>query len=117
MIMFEAKHQDLRPYRQGDVLLVPCTGIPAGAHEEATEDGRVVLARGERTGHAHTMAADRVCYFREDGSGQGLIYVSGSTPVELTHEEHAPLAIPPGSYRVVRQHEYQPQASPRTVAD
>lgn len=108
-----------RPYRQGDVLLMPCPKIPARAHQEPPEDGRVVLARGETTGHSHTIAADRVTYFREDGSGSGggYIRVDGSTPVDLLHEEHAPLTIPPGNYRVVRQREYQPQARPRTVID
>lgn len=106
-----------RSFRQGDVLLVACAEIPFGACEEAAEDGRVVLARGEQTGHAHTMSAARVRYFREDGSGSGFIRVGGSAPVDLRHEEHAPLAIPPGTYRVVRQREYQPRAAPRTVAD
>ena len=115
--MLDTIQRFLRPYRQGDVLLVPCAEIPTGAFEEAAENGRVVLARGEQTGHAHTMAADRVCYFREDGTGSGFIRVSGTAPVDLTHEEHAPLAIPPGSYRVVQQREYQPRAAPRVVAD
>jgi len=115
--MLDTTQRVLQPYRQGDVLLVPCADIPAGAVEEAAEHGRVVLARGERTGHAHTMAADRVCYFREDGTGRGFIRVAGPAPVDLTHEEHAPLAIPPGSYRVVQQREYQPRAAPRAVTD
>jgi hypothetical protein len=34
----------------------------------------------------------------------------------LLHEEHAPVAVPPGNYRVVRQREYAP-ARPRFVAD
>lgn len=116
--MLETKQQVLRPYRQGDVLLVPCGDIPARALAEAAENGRVVLARGERTGHAHTMAADRVCYFREDGSGGGaFIRVAGPAPVALMHEEHAALTIPPGSYRVVQQREYQPRAAPRATSD
>lgn len=106
-----------QPYRQGDVLLIPCTAIPAGAQEEVPEQGRVVLARGELTGHAHTMAADRVRYFRDDGLSQGYVRIDGGDPVPLTHEEHAALAIPPGSYRVVRQREYLPRENPRTVSD
>lgn len=116
--MFEMRQRDFRSYRQGDVLLIPCTEIPARAWRQAAESGRVVLARGERTGHAHTMAADWVCYFRDDGAGGGaFIQVAGPAPVELTHEEHAPLAIPPGSYRVIQQREYQPVSEPRVVAD
>lgn len=115
--MTATEQRDLRPYRQGDVLLVPCAEIPSGALEEATENGRVVLARGELTGHAHTMAGDRVCYFRDDGTGSGFIRVTGPDPVDLTHEEHAPLAVPPGNYRVVQQREYQPRRAPRAVID
>jgi len=107
-----------RSYRQGDILLLPCPKIPSGAVREAPEDGVVVLARGETSGHRHVMTADRVVFFREDGSGSGgFIKVTGDVPVDLSHEEHAPLSIPPGDYRVVRQHEYQPQARPRPVMD
>ena len=104
-------------YRQGDVLLLPCAGIPAGARPEAPEDGRVVLARGEVTRHAHVMGAERVCHFRDDGTGRGYVRVEGDAPAALTHEEHEALMVPPGDYRVVRQREYQPRSLPRAVAD
>lgn len=103
-------------YRQGDILLVPCEEIPVGLPVEPAEQERVVLARGETTGHAHTMPADRVSYFREDGTGRGYIRVHGGA-AELTHEEHSPLSIDPGNYRLIQQREYQPRAMPRTVTD
>lgn len=106
-----------RAYRQGDVLLLKCADVPASAHPEAPEDGRFVLARGETTGHAHVMAAEGVCFFRDDGTGGGFLRVQGTAPVALTHEEHAPLTVPPGNYRVVRQREYQPRSLPRAVVD
>ena len=37
-------------------------------------------------------------------------------PCVLTHQEHAPIALAPGAYRVTRQREYTPEAI-RTVAD
>lgn len=104
-----------RSYRQGDVLLVPCPGVPVRVHEEPAEGGAVILARGETTGHAHTMAADRVRYFRDDGTGQGFVQVTDFA--DLRHEEHRALAIPPGNYRVVRQREYLPRDAPRQVID
>lgn len=105
-------------YRQGDILLVPCSGIPGEALPQVPQNGRIVVAEGERTGHAHTMFADRVAFFREDGTGSGgYLRVSGSNPVALSHEEHAALEIAPGSYRVVQQREYQPQSGPRRVRD
>lgn len=105
-------------YRQGDVLLVPCSGVPAEAVPQSIQNGRVVLAEGERTGHAHTMLADRVAFFREDGAGSGgYLRVGGADPVALNHEEHATVEVAPGNYRVIQQREYQPQSRPRRVSD
>ena len=43
-------------YRQGDVLLVAINSIPANARTEVARDnGRIVLAYGEVTGHAHAI--------------------------------------------------------------
>jgi hypothetical protein len=115
--MTAARYQAPQSYRQGDVLLVPCGAIPSSAHEENAEDGRVVLAHGERTGHAHIMPADRVCYFRDDGNGQAFLHVAPGEPVALTHEEHAPLDVEPGTYRIILQREYQPRSALRAVVD
>ncbi|MBI1220821.1 MAG: hypothetical protein GC186_20030 [Rhodobacteraceae bacterium] len=105
-------------YRQGDVLLVPYSGVPAEAQPEPVQNGRVVLAEGERTGHAHTMLADRVAFFREDGAGRGgYLRVDGLDPVALSHEEHATVQVPPGNYRVIQQREYLPRSGPRRVSD
>ena len=92
--------------RQGDVLLLPIApaaprkGIPVPA-----ENGRVVLAHGEVTGHHHSFRlSETVSLFREDGSGSGLfLTVTGLAPAELEHQEHTTLLVPPGSYRVIRQ--------------
>jgi len=43
--------------------------------------------------------------------------VTGPGPVALTHEEHAPLSIAPGDYRIIQQREYQPRETPRAVSD
>jgi hypothetical protein len=115
--MTAARYQAPQSYRQGDVLLMSCDAIPASAHEETAEDRHVVLAHGERTGHAHIMPADRVCYFRDDGDGQAFLRVASGEPVALTHEEHAPLTVQPGTYRVILQREYQPRSVPRAVVD
>ncbi len=104
-------------YRQGDVLLTPCETLSGSAFPVAVGTGEVVLAHGEVTGHAHTMMADRVRYFREDGSGRGFIQVYGAEPVALQHQEHAPLSVEPGLYEVRRQREYRPHNTARMVAD
>jgi hypothetical protein len=37
-------------------------------------------------------------------------------PVTLEHQEHDPIVIPPGAYRVIRQREYAPEDI-RNIAD
>ncbi len=116
-MMLQRKIDETRQYRQGDVMLVACDGVPPGAREQSPDEGRIVLAYGEVSGHAHALDADRVRYFREDGTGQAFLHVPGTSPAELTHEEHAPLSVAPGTYRVVRQREFMPSDTPRLIAD
>lgn len=97
--------------RQGDVLVM---SGPA-AKERSTverEAGRVVLAHGEVTGHAHAIA-DLGALLYEDGDG---LFLEAAGSVTLRHEEHSPIQIPGGTHRVIRQVEYQPE-SIRPVAD
>jgi hypothetical protein len=90
--------------RQGDVLLVLVGEVPDGARPIGRTDGRVVLAEGEVTGHAHAIRS----------SGATLLgavddrYLRVAAPVILDHEEHAPIKVAPGTYRVVIQREYVP---------
>jgi hypothetical protein len=44
--------------RQGDLLLVPVSGFPDGVRR--ARSGRLVLAEGEATGHAHVRPAASV---------------------------------------------------------
>jgi hypothetical protein len=99
-------------YRQGDVALVAID--TAIGTERRAGAGRVILARGEVTGHAHTLDAECVSVWNYYGEEMAFITVLRETT--LTHEEHAPIVLPPGDYRVVRQREYTPMA-PRYVSD
>ncbi|GGX73178.1 hypothetical protein GCM10010358_29560 [Streptomyces minutiscleroticus] len=76
--------------------------------------GRLVLARGEVTGHAHAvLGAGRLV--QEAGPfGPMLLHLPEGGRV--VHEEHAAISLPKGWYRVVRQREYVP-GSVRIVAD
>lgn len=42
-------------YRQGDVFLSPVAAVPATSTKTKRDNGRVVLAYGEVTGHAHAI--------------------------------------------------------------
>jgi hypothetical protein len=98
-------------FRQGDVLLVRVDDMPSGRPVEA-ERGRLVLARGEATGHHHSVAVEDAELV--DAAEGVFLRVMASTPV--VHQEHAPITLDPGTYRVVRQREYLPGAIDRMVA-
>jgi hypothetical protein len=103
-------------YRQGDVLLIRVDGLFATKGRKVSrEDGRVVLAHGEATGHAHAIEAEHADLY-EAADGKRLLEVLGE-PVTLDHEEHGTLTLDPGVYEVRRQREYIPQAPPRRVRD
>ena len=99
-------------YRQGDVLLVKVDRIPRGLARKSSHE-RIVLACGEVTGHAHAISTA----FADLFSGIDLDYYIDVKPgAVLTHEEHSPINIAPGYYKVIRQREYHP-VRPRPVAD
>ncbi len=102
----EGQHMTREPqmYRQGDVLLVPVAEVPEQAKPVARENGRVVLAWGEVTGHAHAIRAAEA-HLLEAGRER---YLRVAEPVTLDHEEHAQITLEPGVYHVVIQREYVP---------
>lgn len=91
--------------RQGDVLLVPVDPEAAGsARPLPRTGGRVVLAEGEATGHAHAIRGAGATLLADDEQR----FLRVTAPVTLDHEEHAPVPVGPGTYRVVIQREYVP---------
>ena len=96
----------LKLIRQGDVALVPVTSVPKGSKVAPRDNGRVILAYGEVTGHAHAFVEDDVQLYVTKNGDFVSIPEGGAT---LRHEEHTYQEIPEGTYRVVRQREYQPE--------
>ncbi len=104
----------MRQYRQGDVMLVEVKAFSLTEAKPVPRDrGRVVLAYGEVTGHAHVIDDALAELFEER---DGRIYLKASGPVDLVHEEHGTIAIAPGTYEVIRQREYNPSEI-RRVSD
>ena len=102
--------------RQGDVLLVPAS-LPDGAKKQKRQSGRLVLAEGEATGHAHAVLDRHVdLLVSADEAAELYLLVHGTESATILHEEHAPVTVPPGTYRVQRQREYSP-AEIRQVGD
>src|SRR5262245_3845774 len=92
--------------RQGDVLLIEVKQIPERAGRARTS-GTVVHAEGETTGHAHVVRSRRASLHLLEELEERYLLVEGSRPVALTHEEHDPIAVPPGAWEVRRQREYR----------
>ncbi|MDH4247142.1 MAG: hypothetical protein OEW39_04935 [Deltaproteobacteria bacterium] len=90
-------------YRQGDILLIrlPDEDRVEGKPLEK-EDGRVILAYGEATGHVHAITDPGALLFAFGEQRQLLL----ENPAMLSHEEHAPISLPAGRYQVIRQREF-----------
>ncbi len=110
------KSQQQKVYRQGDVLIVAVESLPAKLDPVARDKGRVVLAYGEVTGHAHAIKAKGAALFRDPKLAAIFMLVSADGPVALEHEEHDTITLPPGNYEVRHQREYAP-GEIRRVAD
>jgi hypothetical protein len=106
-------------FRQGDVfleLIEDVSSVELG--DRVPRDKRtVVLAYGEATGHAHAIREPgAMLFFGKGNAANEDRFLRVLRPVNLTHEEHSPIALTPGLYRVRRQREYSPEEL-RTVAD
>lgn len=116
--------------RQGDVLVTRVETLPPGAKPcDRDEHGRIVLAHGESSGHAHAIRSENVLSFRMESAERdaGLaaevdyVLVGGAGAV-LNHElvsgqmaEHEPVSLPAGLYRIGAQREYAPEAIRRAA--
>lgn len=101
--------------RQGDVYVIPVEDIPEDAIALERDAGRVVLAYGEVTGHAHAIAAEGATLLRTT-EGERFLRIVGA-PAPLIHEEHATLEVAPGTYRIVTQREWTDDQAARPVLD
>lgn len=101
-------------YRQGDVLLRRVDAMPKQVKALRPELGRVILAHGEVTGHHHSLCVEDATLFADDATSARFLCCIRDAVLE--HQEHDPIALPAGTYEVVRQNEYTP-GEIRRVAD
>lgn len=87
----------------GDVLLF-MEALPENFElmEKCTEP---VLAYGEATGHLHMLFSDGEVDLRECKKTNQK-YLRLVEPATLKHQEHNPIQLPPGTYRIGIQKEY-----------
>ena len=94
---------------QGDVMLYPVDAIPGGAEVKAGD--RHVLALGEITGHSHVLERAQMAVL------EGERYVEVQEGGALYHEDHGPIAVPAGTYKVIQQQEPDLLNQMRNVID
>lgn len=93
-------------YRQGDVSVRRIHAPMRPLEIKRQDNGRVVLAYGELTGHAHVLDRPENVTLMEDKKGN--LFLSVRQEAAVVHEEHSPITLPPGDYEVVTQREYVP---------
>jgi hypothetical protein len=100
----------MKRYQQGDVILKPIASLPSKLRKIKHGSRGCVLAEGEDTGHAHTIAqTGTVIAYGENGDGR-VAYLQVDSPSVLSHEEHGPITLPAGLYRVEIVREQDPFA-------
>ena len=103
-------------YRQGDIAIIPVQRKRLFKGKRiAADKGRIILAYGEVTGHAHALPTDDVELYETADTADRLLRVR-SRVTTLSHEEHAAITLPKGDYIVRYQREYTP-AEIRRVLD
>jgi len=84
-------------YQQGDVLLTKVSGVKGKKLDHLT------LAKGEHTGHHHTVTVGDAELYEHEGT---LFLRVNSEEAILTHQEHGPVTLPAGDYKVGIVQEY-----------
>ena len=100
-------------FRQGDILIEVDESIPKEAVKAEPEAGRVILAKGEVTFHDHSITSDKAEAWKIDDQTVSVVVKQKAA---VKHQEHAPIPLKRGIYKVTRQREYSPEAI-RNVQD
>ncbi|QOZ48749.1 hypothetical protein XH89_17145 [Bradyrhizobium sp. CCBAU 53340] len=108
-------------FAQGDLLIERVSDVaPSGTLVQTGVP--LVLLEGEATGHCHAIR-EGATLFRDDDLARDIpagLYLGhlqiAAAYARVTHEEHAPLTLPRGTYRVRRQRELGPRDA-RVLAD
>lgn len=99
-----SSHSQPLQYRHGDVYLLQ---VAPPSIERHYPDHNIV-AEGEATGHAHRLMGDGRLFLCN-----GELHLEAGQSTSLTHDEHARLDIPPGTFRVIIQREWSPYGETR----
>lgn len=109
---------------QGDVLVTRVQALPKNVVPVGRDNGRIVLAYGEVTGHAHAICAPEAELLVAPQRSKDdeilnvrFLRIMSASGVDVTHEEHAAIHLEPGLYEVRQQREWSDQDEPIRVQD
>jgi hypothetical protein len=111
------RNRKQRQYRQGDILIEEVDQLPVDAKPQ-TRLRRLVVARGEATGHHHVLLPRREDMDWWQNAG-GDIYVRSAEAGRVVHEEHGAIEILTDAPFIVcrRQVEFMVNYVAQQVAD
>jgi hypothetical protein len=105
--------------RQGDLVFLrqELSSYTLERVQEKEPEKRGVIAEGEATGHHHRIAVLEDAQVFHLGNDESYLRV-GPNGVAIVHEEHHPVRLTPGDYKVNRAREFSYLDSvARTVPD
>jgi hypothetical protein len=96
-------------FRHGDVLLIRVQDENElkGNEAKLIATGNTVVQEGEITGHAHRLSGQTEIYANLENPDEKYVAVVNGEAV-LSHEEHKPITIDEGLYKVVIEREFDP---------
>lgn len=91
----------------GDVIVFSESDLPTDFESmDIVEDS--CLAYGEATGHIHKIIGETDDFELRECPKTKTRHLKVVKPVMLKHQEHSPIEINPGNYRIGIQREYDP---------
>jgi hypothetical protein len=92
-------------YRQGDLLFIKVDKKP----KELSRIYTNIIARGEATGHAHTLIGGELYHYWDSEANEERMFIIIDSMGKVIHEEHKPIILEKGYWIVIRQKEYSPR--------
>lgn len=112
--MYTNENGNLNQKQQGDVLFARIDSLPKDLSPVARKERGFVLAEGEATGHAHTIS-DGIRLYQDSTGG---LFVHAETTATVVHEEHGPITLEVGFWKIGQVREMDHMADVvRTVTD
>ena len=101
----------------GDVIIEKVMSLPVDFNTDNKEP-KNALAYGEATGHIHQLQGEPGIDFDLRINIRGERHLRIIRPTMLKHQEHSPIKLPIGDYKIGIQREYDPfEKLTRSVVD